>query len=437
MSTPTLAGEGLRSKVKEIDEDLGSLRDERAQAAAALKAATVAFAAVDGYDPESPEYKSAQDAREAVEEIEGRIAKAQTAQMGVLKMLGQSDPSAGERGKNEGGAGSGDPEASGAWSAKAMLADPELRSTLERHSSASKSHLGEVNLGQLISRDALKADVSATTQQRLGPYYGVVPQLQRPLRVLDLIPTGTMDGLSFYYTQETGTFLAAGQVEGQTKQESDITYTDVIATAETIAAYQKVRKQVLSDTSALQSILESRLRYSVLRKLEAEVLAGNGSSPNIQGIIGEAGVQTVTHGVDLTDTAPGMDLILTGMTKIILADSYPDAIVMHPTDWSEALRSKTTGSGEYFSNGPFSVTAQSMWGLPLIPSPAIPLGEALVGDFSMGAQLFIREGVNVIMSDNDGSDFTQNRVTILAEMRAALAIWRPSLFCLVNLKEIS
>jgi HK97 family phage major capsid protein len=74
-----------------------------------------------------------------------------------------------------------------------------------------------------------------------------------------------------------------------------------------------------------------------------------------------------------------------------------------------------------------------LWGVPLVPSPAIPQGTVLVGDFTIGAQLFIREGVQVLMSDSDQDDFLRNRVTLLGEMRAALAVFRPSAFAAVDL----
>jgi hypothetical protein len=69
--------------------------------------------------------------------------------------------------------------------------------------------------------------------------------------------------------------------------------------------------------------------------------------------------------------------------------------------------------------------------VPLIPSVAIAQGTALVGDFSIGAQLLIREGVQVLLSDSDQDDFIRNRVTMLAEMRAALPVFRPAAFATV------
>jgi HK97 family phage major capsid protein len=68
-----------------------------------------------------------------------------------------------------------------------------------------------------------------------------------------------------------------------------------------------------------------------------------------------------------------------------------------------------------------------------VASTAIAVGTALVGDFGLGATLFIREGVAVRISDSDQDDFTRRRVTLLGEIRCGLAVWQPTCFCLVHL----
>jgi HK97 family phage major capsid protein len=167
----------------------------------------------------------------------------------------------------------------------------------------------------------------------------------------------------------------------------------------------------------------------VLRRLEAQVLAGSGTGTDIEGILNVDGVGDVAY----TSGALVADQILKGITTVFLADAEATGVVMHPTDWQRTLIAKASGSGEYLSGGPFEMNAQQLWGVPLVPSRAIPQGSALVGDFEIGAQLFIREGVNVLLSDSDQDDFIKNRVTLLAEMRAALAVFRPAAFAVTEL----
>lgn len=147
--------------------------------------------------------------------------------------------------------------------------------------------------------------------------------------------------------------------------------------AKTIAAWKKLRRQQLADVPALAQTINSRLFYSVNRRLENQILAGDGTGANLLGLLHTTGIADVAY---------------------VRLDS----------------------------DGSFGSPPTTMWGLPLIVSTVMPQGKALVGDFSIGCQLFIREGLNVRMSDSDSDDFLRNRVTVLAEMRAGLATWQPA-----------
>lgn len=57
----------------------------------------------------------------------------------------------------------------------------------------------------------------------------------------------------------------------------------------------------------------------------------------------------------------------------------------------------------------------------------------MVGDWANGVTLYVREGVNVVMSDSDQDDFVRNNVTFRGEGRFALAIDKPVAFAEVDL----
>lgn len=69
----------------------------------------------------------------------------------------------------------------------------------------------------------------------------------------------------------------------------------------------------------------------------------------------------------------------------------------------------------------------------MIPSSAIAAGTVLVGDFASGCTLYVREGVQTLLSDSDQDDFVRNRRTILGEGRFGLAVWAPANFAVVHL----
>jgi HK97 family phage major capsid protein len=56
----------------------------------------------------------------------------------------------------------------------------------------------------------------------------------------------------------------------------------------------------------------------------------------------------------------------------------------------------------------------------------------LVGAFRPQAQIFRRQGITVEIATEHASDFTSNLVTIRAEERVALAVFRPAAFATIT-----
>ena len=424
---PATATPGLRDLLKTIEERVEELRDEIRAAEAEEKAAQQAYATKageQGYKPGSKEFEEAKNATRVVGELRDELAELQGEKEHVLAQLGRQ-PSREARETPLGVLGR---EPRG-WNADAVLGVdgvPEMLAQI----AASSAAFGSVRLGEVIGRDDFAADIAPTANMRRGNYYGVLPQLQRPLTLLDLIPSAPMTGSNIPYTQESGTFTdAAETAEGAAKPEAGVTYTDAESIARVVAAWMKLPKPALADVPALRGIIDQRLRYLVLRRLEGQILSGNGTAPNLRGILNTSGIGAVAYNAAELIA----DQILTGITTVLLADAMADGVILHPLDWMSVLKAKAAGDGHYYSGGPFSMTPQVIWGVPLIPSLAIPVGHALPGDFSIGVQLFVREGIQVLFSDSDGTDFRENRVTLLGEGRFALPVWRPSAFVDVDI----
>jgi HK97 family phage major capsid protein len=420
------AAPGLRDRLKAIEERVEELRDEIQEAEKDERAAQAEYAGLENVVPGTPEFAAAKDATRKVGELRDELAAVQAEQTEVLRMLGSSDPAA-RRAREALGPNTLDNRPAVGWDSAPLLTQ-EVGDRLERFANT-KAQLGQLQLGKVVTAENFAADIAPTANMRRGDYYGVLPQLQRALRLLDLIPSAQMTGNNIPYTRESGAFTdAAETAEGATKPEAGVTYTDDEALARVVAGWMKLPKPALSDVPALRGIIDQRLRYIVLRRLEAQIINGNGTAPNLRGLLNTSGIGAVAY--DAGELAA--DQILTGIVNVLLADAMADGILMHPTDWAAVLKVKAAGDGHYYSAGPFSVTPQVIWGVPLIPSPAVPAGMVLVGDFSIGVQLFVREGIQVLFSDSDGTDFIQNRVTLLGEGRFALPVWRPSAFSSVD-----
>ena len=335
---------------------------------------------------------------------------------------------------------------SGTGSVDSFLDDPNVVRSLEQLATSSMP-VGTMMLGPAMSRDELVAmmqsgrwgrgtmaaagDVTIPDSARLGPYYGTVAQLRRPLRLLDLIPSQPMEGQSFTYTQESGSFDTATETsEAAIKPAGDLQLVDATVEAKTIAHWTKTPRQQISDVPALGVLIQSRLSYGVMRRLENQILVGDGTGENLTGILATPGIGDVAFSAGEALS----DLTLDGISTVIVSDAEPDAVVANPLDVSAMLKAKASGSGERLdSEGAFSDLPTTMWSLPLIQSKVMPQGQALVGAFGTGTTVFIREAVNVRISDADQDDFIRNQLTMLGEMRAGLAVWQPAAFCVVHL----
>ena len=91
-------------------------------------------------------------------------------------------------------------------------------------------------------------------------------------------------------------------------------------------------------------------------------------------------------------------------------------------------------NGRYIIGDPQEGTAPTLWRLPVVETQSMGVGKFLTGAFGMAAQLFDRQESAVYLGfEND--DFTRNMLTVLAEQRLALAVYRPEAFIYGTLAE--
>lgn len=444
MSTANVA---IRDRLKEVRDQSRSLRDQRADARKERDAAKESFANVkmegSAKITEMPEFKNAEESVRRLGTLDDQLADLKIAEESILKMLGDDAPSS-EVIDN----GNGTVSVPGrGWDGAALVGpDTSYGAAKKANLFSSSAKFGTIQLGQIASREEAVRFLSDLPTAPAGPVTttgasgliqpdtrGLVQPSLRPLRFLDLIPTGTTDSNSIEYVQVTqipGT--AAPVAEGVLKPEQGLTLTDNTAPVRTIAGWIKVNRQAMDDAAGLASLINTLLPYDVRRKIEAQVIAGDGLGQNLKGITRQTGLGAPAYvaGDNIADA------ILRAMTTVILADHDPNFAALHPLDWQELLLMRevnTPGSksGLYLYGGPGTMGAATIWGLTVTPSTAIASTSPLVGD-SMGVTLLVREGVNVKTSDSDQDDFVRNRVTVLAEARVALPVWFPSAFAVAD-----
>jgi HK97 family phage major capsid protein len=247
----------------------------------------------------------------------------------------------------------------------------------------------------------------------------IIRPQDRPLTILDLIGRGRTSSNAIEYFQETGFQNNAEPVaELAQKPESDIQFTMKTTGVKTIARWIAASKQIMDDVPMLESYVDDRLRYGLDIVLEEQVLAGDGTGQNLLGLIPEA------TPYNRPASATRIDVIRRSITQVRFSEYRATGVVLHPADWEEIELTKTT-EGAYVWANPFGLLNPTIWGLRVVDTMAMDEGDFLTGAFEMAATFWDREQATVAISDQDRDNFIKNALTIRAELRGALAVWRP------------
>ncbi len=327
--------------------------------------------------------------------------------------------------------------------------DDAPATSLGEHFAKSVGAEGFANLkergGYTVSAPEFKA---ATDPQlvpaALGPVLTQVDQTivrgyRRP-SVADLLGSGTLAGNAVTYFVEgavEGAFTTVAE-NGQKPQIHQVDPTAVTDSLKKIAAWWDTSDEMAEDLPFWVSEVNNRGLYLLSMFEEAQLLSGDGTGSNINGLLNRSGVQTETQAV-APDSA--QDAIFRALTKVQTATGLTaDGIVINPADY-QALRLSKDSNGQYFGGGFFSgeygnggVTMQpNLWGIPTVVSAAVPAKTVAVGAFKAAATVYRKGGVRVESTNSDLGKFTKNIITTRIEERVALAVRIPAAIVKVTL----
>ena len=185
---------------------------------------------------------------------------------------------------------------------------------------------------------------------------------------------------------------------------------------ESIPSWVPVTTRSLADVDELKGLIDEQLLFDARRRLEAQLLAGNGTSPNLRGLDATTGVLTQAKGADSVPLA-----LAKGVAQVVAAGYTPTAVALHPDDWIDGVTVILANGGSSLGD---------LLEVPVVKSASVAAGTGYVGAWN---QLVVwTRSTDVFVSRTHSDYLARNLAAVLAEIRAAAGCLAPAGFCRVT-----
>jgi HK97 family phage major capsid protein len=253
-----------------------------------------------------------------------------------------------------------------------------------------------------------------------------VPDLKytpnRKVNVRQLLPVGqTSSNLIRFVRESAYDNAAAPTAQGSAKPQSDFDLTAIDRSVRTIPTFMRLTKEMLDDTPGLIAYLSSRAPSKLLNVEDTQLLYGSGIGQNLNGFATDGSAWTTVKFGTLINR---FDVLAAAVVQTTKNEYSPNAIMINPTDYLALVSVKDT-YGEYIIPSYVTMTGGQMFilGVPVYAINGVVAGDFFVGDFALGSQLFVRQGITLEFFEQDADNVTKNFVTVRVEERIALAVY--------------
>ncbi len=246
----------------------------------------------------------------------------------------------------------------------------------------------------------------------------------RPQHIRQLLAQGSTTSDVVRYVKESGYSNGADiTAEGATFTQSDFDMTATDANVKKIGTYFRISEEMLADTAQLTSYLSSRAPEKLLDVEDANILSGN----DLGGIENSATTFAAGNLADAVDNANEFDVIVASLNQLALANYNADTILLNPTDFHKILLLKDS-QNNYLKEQVYQGLQPVFMGVKVVLNSAITAGNFLIGNFGVGTQLWVRDGINVEFFKEDGTNVRDGFVTVRVSERIALTNYLPNAF---------
>lgn len=238
--------------------------------------------------------------------------------------------------------------------------------------------------------------------------------------ISDVTPNMTSDSLSYVEaTTETG--APATTAELGAIGEKDFDFQEFKAPLKKIAITNKHSVEILKDAPQLVSAIKAWLAEDVNIVTDQQLINGDGTGNNLTGVMTVASVMDAAAvGTKTIPNANLYDIIRYAITKVHVVGQgkfMATHVALNPEDADELDLAKDA-QGQYVLPPFKSADGTMIKGARVIENVGIPAGDFLVGDFRK-LHIGTQGGVEVEMTNSDGTDFSSDILTVKLRRRIA------------------
>tara|TARA_B100000963_G_C22640839_1_gene680468 strand:- start:16518 stop:17735 length:1218 start_codon:yes stop_codon:yes gene_type:complete len=298
---------------------------------------------------------------------------------------------------------------------------------------------GAIESFQKGNANAARFEVKAGDMTMANTFTGVVAgetviedfkfDPSRSVHIRSLLPIGSTDAQTIRFPKESAfDDGAAATAQGSALGQSDFDVTATSVNVEKIGTFVRITEEMLNDTAGLSSYLSARIPSKVMAIEDTEIISGDGSSPNLSGLLTDGLAFTTSSGglfYQSVESANEFDVIVVALNQLAVLNYQADTIIMNPTDFHKIVLLKSTAN-EYLRNQIIQGLQPAINGVPITLNTAMPAGKFLVGNLAQSTQLWVRDGLSLEFARQDSDNFTKNFVTVRAQERVALTTYTPN-----------
>lgn len=258
---------------------------------------------------------------------------------------------------------------------------------------------------------------------------GIKADALRADHIRALLPQGSTDAQTISYVKEANYDGSAATVaEGATLAQSDFDLVESTVKLEKIGTYMRITEEMINDIPALTSFLSARVPQRILAVEDNQILNGDGTSPNIDGLFTD-GTAFVTGAsgafYQSVESANEYDVLIAALNQLQLANYKANIVLLNPTDLHKIVLLKSTAN-EYLKNQIYQGLQPSIAGVPVVTNTAVTAGKFLVMDSNRATQFWVRQNLAVEFSRDDSTNFRDGFITVRATERVATTNYEPA-----------